>query len=303
MDLVTFLHQEPNLTNPPLCFTSTQQIPFLFSLIQKKLRGHFDSLVHIDTIESESALKALLEISFLDTKTFYWLSEEIITKYPFLTKYLLTYKGPHTIGFFSSKPPNINPIIQIPLQLDINSYQHLFAFMYPTPAKKKETITQKVFDLYKTIPFSGAFLLMHYTQLIGNKSETFIQEWLPSIIQPEKSLFNLSGYFFAKKTSLFFEQWQLIESDYSELFWITYWSEQLFKAYAYIQLQKAQQLRAAKQIAYRLPFSFIQKDWKNLSLMELKKAHNHIYTLDWNIKNGLSGNFEHFYSQFFLNRL
>ena len=48
----------------------------------------------------------------------------------------------------------------------------------------------------------------------------------------------------------------------------------------------------ARKMSYRLPFSFIQKDWKNTSLNELSSLHSMIYDIEWRIKNG--GSEEHF---------
>ena len=143
MDFATFLNQKPNTTTNVLCFTSAQPIPFLFSVVHKKLHGYFDSLIPIDTIENEAALKALLEISFLGTKTLYWFSEDIITKYSFLTTYLNSYKGPHTIGFFSSKPHSNVTVIEIPTQIDAFAYQQLITFLYPQAAQKITTLFLK----------------------------------------------------------------------------------------------------------------------------------------------------------------
>ena len=98
----------------------------------------------------------------------------------------------------------------------------------------------------------------------------------------------------------FFESWNSMSRDYSDLFWTTFWSEQLFKASAYISLNNGKNFLQAKRIAYRLPFSFIQKDWKMLKVHELAQAHNQLYAIDMNIKNGLNAHLEHFYLNFML---
>ena len=37
-----------------------------------------------------------------------------------------------------------------------------------------------------------------------------------------------------------------------------------------------------------MPFSFIQRDWRKISLDELRYAHQALYDFDYNFKNGAS---------------
>ena len=58
----------------------------------------------------------------------------------------------------------------------------------------------------------------------------------------------------------------------------------------------------AKQISFRLPFTFVQKDWRSYSIRELKNAHQFIYTLDYDFKHGSTMAFDLFFSKFFSNQ-
>ena len=306
MDLLNFLSQETiHSANTVFCFSGPKYPALFFSIIKQKLKKILP-LVSLDTLENEALLKAHLEMSFLGSQTLYWLSQDLIETYSTIVPYLVHYKGPNVVAFFTTKPLPASTdnivIIEVPAEVNYQLFKELFTILYPTHAQKSSDLIKKVFKKYVKLTLDSSYMLMHYCILIGNKSDLFIQEWLTSIILPEKSLFTLSTYFFAKKSSLFFELWNSIASDYSEPFWTTYWSEQLFKAYAFIALSNNNNYIQAKRIAYRLPFSFMQKDWKSISLDELKNAHDHLYTLDWNLKNGLATNFEHFYLNFFLNK-
>jgi hypothetical protein len=305
VDLLSFLRYE-NISdaNPIICFVGDEYPALFFSPIKQKLKN-FLPLVTIDSITNDAELKSHLEMSFLGSKTIYCLSPNLIESNPHLLRYLMEYKGPNIISFFSQKLKSTDNTLSVDLPSEINYtlFLELFTTLYPLYGKKSSSFIKNIFNNYNSLSLDSSYLLMHYCILIGNKSEIFMQEWLSSIVHPEKSLFTLSTYFFAKKGPLFFELWNSISHDYSDLFWITYWSEQLFKAHAFILMNKNNNFLQAKKIAYRLPFSFIQKDWKSISLLELQNAHNHLYNLDWNIKNGLSTNFEHFYLQFFLNKL
>lgn len=303
MDLLAFLQQENKTDHPIICFVGNDYPALFFSPIKQKLKCHIP-LVTIDSITHEVELKSYLEMSFLGSKTLYWLSPDLIDSNPHLLPYLMHYQGPNIISFFSQKPKSVENalIINLPSEINYALFLELFNILFPLYGKKSSHFIKNIFDNYSSLSLDSSYLLMQYCILVGNKSDIFMQEWLSSIVYPEKSLFTLSTYFFAKKGPLFFELWNKISEDYSELFWITYWSEQLFKAYAFIVLNNDNNFLQAKKIAYRLPFSFIQKDWKSISLIELQNAHDHLYQLDWNIKNGLSNNFEHFYLKFFLNQ-
>ena len=56
----------------------------------------------------------------------------------------------------------------------------------------------------------------------------------------------------------------------------------------------------AKKISYRLPFSFLNRDWRKFSLEELKGAHSFLYTLDYKLKNNCEpGYLDLFYMKLF----
>jgi hypothetical protein len=55
----------------------------------------------------------------------------------------------------------------------------------------------------------------------------------------------------------------------------------------------------AKKVGFRLPFSFMQRDWKKTSVHELIQAHDCIYALDYGLKNGGEFWMELFYTKFF----
>jgi hypothetical protein len=63
---------------------------------------------------------------------------------------------------------------------------------------------------------------------------------------------------------------------------------------------KQKKYTEAKKAQYKLPFSFINRDWSKYTLVELRNAHHFLSTLDFQLKNGFSEiGLEHFYTQFF----
>ena len=96
--------------------------------------------------------------------------------------------------------------------------------------------------------------------------------------------------------------WDTFEAEYPMTFWCAYWSEQLWRAYHARYYLDRQQMQQAKSIAYRLPFSYMQKDWKKSTLIELRNAHQWIYELDLAYKNNIEtqAGIDLFFTKFFL---
>ena len=69
------------------------------------------------------------------------------------------------------------------------------------------------------------------------------------------------------------------------MFWVSFWSDQFFKAYCYI-FQKQQGKIVSKYETYGLPFSFLRFDWKKHNLESLQQCHQRIYHVDTVLKTG-----------------
>ena len=63
------------------------------------------------------------------------------------------------------------------------------------------------------------------------------------------------------------------------------------------------QMAQAKTVGARLPFSYLQRDWKKSTRAEIKQAHQSIYELDNASKNTIEtqAGIDLFYTKFFLN--
>lgn len=279
------------IQRPVLCFTGTSY-PFLFfSLLNRRLsdstRGNFKS-IDMSVVELES-IKAQISIHFLGSTLVYWFGniDELDTKKKkeFLS-YIQTYTGPHSLCFFSEDSDRSDPIT-LPHTLDLKQCSTLYSYFFPSAHAEKNLLLSALFKKHTVIQLDAACLLMHYCSVMSHQHcKIFIDEWLDKILVPEKSLFNLSTYLFAKKGAEFFLLWRTIRHDYPEQFWLSYWSDQLFRALCFVKCARAQNFFLAKKIAHRLPFSFIKKDWQQYSTMELAEAHHFLYQVDFTIKNG-----------------
>lgn len=126
---------------------------------------------------------------------------------------------------------------------------------------------------------------LHYIQVVGSNSVEFFQDWAPRIFKSDDSFFNLMEYFFANDTKNFLHVWSMYKNKYSFSFWTTTFSQQLFKATLFVTAKQQNKI-PYKKIEFRLPFSFLNKDWKLHSIEKLTNAHHEIVMLDIKFKQG-----------------
>lgn len=223
-------------------------------------------------------------------------------------RYFLNYSGPHMIVFcqdishdllasIESKVPAF--VVAIPETLDKKMAIQLVSMIagdHRVPEAILEAAFQKISPLY----LDSACMIHEYLLVAGKNRTSFMQDWFDVIISPDRSLFLLSQHFFAKKSKEFFQQWSCVSAQYAPQFWMTFWSEQLWRACLYIQLMKQNSHAEAKKISFRLPFSFIKKDWQFHDREQLQNAHEQIYAIDAFLKRGgdASGALELFFSRY-----
>jgi len=249
--------------------------------------------------------KAHLEISFLGMRKHY-----VLKNYALLDaaakkswkSYLESYQGPHGILFFESLGPAPRGkkaplkkaagwsephqfLIEIPHQVDRDLYAELFAFLYPSITFDK-AFMQGVFLHQEMIPLDDAYRIMGYQIVVGRNGKEFFDLWYSKLVISEASLFSLSQYFFSRNPRLFLRQWKACKEVYPHEFWMAYWSDQLWQAVQYVSLAHTAGTEEAKKGIYKLPFSFLNTDWRRYTPQSLVKAHNRLYELDYANKNG-----------------
>lgn len=292
------------------CFAvkETAAIPIVFlSHIISNARAHSAIIESIDLNESDMAhVLGQLQTSFLGMGLTYYLRNchELDKKNrQSLFEYLSTYHGPHKILMCALNEDavrlNKQCLVEIPEAMNAAALLALLNFLKRKSNPQIQKFIHTVCASYGTITLDQACMIISYMQVIGKFDEC--AHVLERILQSEQSLFALSQYFFAKDAPSFFKRWAAIEAEYPMTFWCTYWSEQLWRAYYARYYLDHQQLQQAKSIGYRLPFSYLQKDWKKSSLIALKNAHQSIYELDVAYKNNIEtqAGIELFYTKFF----
>jgi len=325
IDLSTFLkniknNQDDYLTNfSVISFKGTFSYPVLFfSYIIPIIHDIFvlKNQISFETVDSTTLelgqIKAQLATSFLGSRVCYWLGD--ITqladkKQKQLLTYLSSYTGPHIVLLYCSGQESYSSsracTIELTEKVDEKIVFLLSEFSLHYSSVRVRQAIKQMFLQYNLIPLDAVYLLLHYLMLSGTNSQEFLEDWIKLLFVPDKSLFTLSQYFFARSPQRFYHRWTLLYKDYPDVFWTTYWSEQLFRAYTIVKLLRTNPIDQSevKRMSYRLPFSFVQRDWRSYQLQELKNAHQFIYQIDHRLKNG--GDpfvFDIFFHKFFTNK-
>lgn len=266
-------------------------------LFLKKIRDYIQvqrglKIICIDMQEAELVqIRAQLEMSFLGQHNIYWLgdlSSLSLKNYTLWMSYLSNYNGPHSILFFTTKEFSGKKVtlISLPEQIDYIFFKDLLFFWSSEEWERLSYTAELIFKKMGTLSLDQMMQVMEYAQVLGSGRSAFLDNWLTSIIKPESSLFNLSGALFAGDKRSFLKQWRQLQKDYEFPFWMAYFSEQFFRAYFYINYKKEHKHLEARKIGFRLPFSFLQRDWKKREPMIFQDAHQRITEIDFNLKNG-----------------
>ena len=300
------------ITKSPIWwFSVPADVPILFfSYVRSRIKLLQVEMQTIDFNETEaSSIVSRLQTSFLGSSLLYWsvsLFDEIDRKkQSMLSALLADYSGPHTVIVYSSSeyqlPKEYAGVhITVPQAIDQHTFLLLARFIQVTLSSRALSLLPTIFKKYERISIDQACILLWYLACVGVSCAEFVEKRLSKIFLQDSSLFTLSQFFFAKDSQQFFNYWKEIGASYPETFWVSYWSEQVWRAhFARAYLQQNNQLEA-KKIGYRLPFSFLQKDWKKHSAQQLMSAHDQLYHLDYALKNGgPEFGLELFYHQFF----
>lgn len=254
-------------------------------------------------------LRTKLDVSFLGNRLIYCIKNFYLletNEKKIWQTYFQAYQGPHCIIYFDNQLPVYTQsdnkiIINLPDHILQETYLTLYQVFFNSPCDS--VFVKKLFKQQSKVSLDQLITIMRYQVGLGRKFDDFFLTWFNKIVIPEKSFFNLSTALFAQDKKLFFEYWGQYKLAYAEEFWITYWSEQLWQAINFISKINSS-ISDAKKSVNRLPFSFINKDWKRYNLKFLISAHNDLYQIDYNLKNGLDGQFglEYWYHRFLLHK-
>ena len=269
-----------------------------FMAFLKKLRSCEHTFIEsIDVQEcGMDSVQLRLETSFLGNSILYWLkSFEMLDekKRKLWFKYVNSYTGPNSIMFFVSNEHTLlmdkdkkYMRIDVPHVVDDAYALRLMRVFQVKLSQSGIALLARMFKTYKKVTLDQCIHVMHYVPLVSTSNQTQIDQLIHETIGMERSLFDLASLFFARQVEPFFQHWMKERDNYPLIFWCSFWSEQLLRAASYVHVARNYSMIEAKKISQRLPFSFIQKDWKRYQAGELAQMHEYLYGIDFAMKNG-----------------
>lgn len=256
-----------------------------------------------------------LQTTFLGQTFLYWFSDltsiSSKKKRADLIAYITAYQGPHRLVGCITEEIELaltNGVI-VEVQDNYTSDQVVkLTMLYDQPTNSTKLSTKpevtayfigKLYRYRKQYSAEQLCLLLEYAGVLGKNSDHFFSVWLDQLVVSDVSLYWVSQLFFEKKAAEFFDIWGEVRPLYSDQFWTSFFSEQMFKAYWVVSWQ-ARIPPEHKAITFGLPFSFLKVDWKLHQKANLQEAHQKIYEVDLLLKSGGNTNrLDLFLVQFF----
>lgn len=260
-----------------------------------------------------NVIGANLSQSILGSTSFFWLGDITISKpnkqEQKLLDFILAYKGPHTIAFFISKgkvlPTEGKRTVVVNIDQAIPASAGLCAIsaIGITFDAQKRAAFSSFFNKTKLLSLDAICLLAMHLEVMSLKSLESDPGYLDRLINSPETLTTLAQYFFAKQPAPFFKIWQAMHHQYPEIFWLTFWSEQIWRANSVLCYIEKRQFAEVKRSSFRLPYSFVNGDYKKTSHKELANAYSFLYSLDYSLKTSTSSEcFELFFMNFFMGK-
>lgn len=257
-------------------------------LERMKQRGQAVARVDCASLDP-AAVMAEWSMSFLGTGQLYWcgdMSAVESSKKKQLFSFLAMYRGPHRVMLFNDKSIEGLASVALPTFVDRAEFGALVHLFYPHVENDQELI-EAVFAAQPKLAIEAACVALQYLAVLGEgDTNVGARSLFGRMLAPEHSIFTLSQHFFAKELVPFFKLWRALEVDFAPEFWVSFWSEQLWQASLFVSQAKEVGPLAARKGVNRLPFAFMQRDWKRYNEREFSLAHNDLYLVDFGMKNG-----------------
>lgn len=270
----------------------------LFSYVKNQLKISL-MMCDISTL-SYQELCAQCDSAFLDQQIAYWLRGDIKTVGPTsFANYVNQYSGPNYLFvtqadnfLVNTKNKSSLVVVEIPDVVDGILYRQLMPLW--SDRVMGETAIALMADLfvrYRKLPINMAAVFTQYALLMSPQNKRFfIDQYADRMVTLPRTLFSLAQYFFAADVTSFFAEWAKLHEWYPIPFWTSFWSEQVWRASAYVSLMESKQQDAAKIMAVRLPFSFIRSGWQKYTgergKLKFARTHQELYEIDVRFKNG-----------------
>jgi hypothetical protein len=241
-----------------------------------------------------SQWSSVLLQSFLGQSLVYWLSVPTAAAKSAkvrqqVAQFLKTYAGPHAVwvlvgdeqaaDFGSCRRVLIAPTVAA---TQLNDMAALFGM------ERSALVVSGlgVVPARGVLTLDAAAVLLVHAGFVPTRSAEQATSFLQRLLPQDISLVVLAELFFSGHWQSFLTQWAAVSGAYSDMFWVSFWTEQLWRAYWVCwYMQRGQQARA-RSMSYRLPSTFMQAGWRQNSLLVLRAQYEHISFVDTALKSG-----------------
>lgn len=194
------------------------------------------------------------------------------------------------------------PSIIVPTTLGKSEAMQMVESVVQGDAQQRVSyLISHAFAVAQTLSSEAIFSLIMYGQMLGSRIvPEFLQQRLSGLDASQSSLFDLSTAFFARDRVKFMNLYAKLEDQYPVQFWISWWSDQLFRAHGVIVAKKRKDQAALSGISAKLPFSFIERDYRLHDENKIVQFLHQLYEIDAGIKSGTSeSSLAYWYLQWF----
>ncbi len=248
----------------------------------------------IDSNVSEFSYKSQLETSFLGMQCIYVMPDISGLKAKQkddMIHYLMSYQGPHKVIMFVDEKVVVEKhthieVLHLKDKYFFQDAKNLWTSQDTQEMQKTAFFLHEIYKVKNSFTLDELCFLKNYQNLITHDTKEFYASWITRLVIPDTSLFTLSQFFFEKKEEHFFKLWLVIKPLYADMFWIAFWSDQLYRAYFFIAFTQQENFTAVKQVSFGLSFVFMKQSYKQYQLQELQRCHQALYGIDTALKNG-----------------
>ncbi|MGD1997872.1 MAG: hypothetical protein PVJ92_03085 [Candidatus Dependentiae bacterium] len=272
-------------------------IATLRQLIAQKHPEMQQQILHLpNTAAGMHGVRGQLSQTFLGTAIRYW----VTTPSPWQAKLkkqwfdlLAGYTGPHTIimvmseddaGYFVGRK-NVQRLV-LPETITKQGLGKMAAAFGKDRAAR--ALTEQ--DLAPTglLTLDQACQLLIHLEFLPLRQRDAVASYLGKLIPESSTLLEVSDLFFRRQWDRFFTVWRRLTGEYSDMFWVAFFTEQVWRAYYVQQAMKKNDRALARRLSFRLPSTYTTRTWRQIKSTELLELYEQLYFFDTRVKRGSS---------------
>ena len=146
---------------------------------------------------------------------------------------------------------------------------------------------EDIFGLSFEMSLDSALILFDHVACVSRRTWEISKGYLFGLLSEVNELRDLSEAFWTRNQKRFFVEWNKVSADYPESFWVSYWSNQVFLAYFYIDRASSAQKITPQGQEHSLSPTFTWKNgWKKYSKSYCFTLHKILFEIDSELKKG-----------------